>query len=294
MRKEELTALAKELLDLEDLSTRKEDLLLLKREFKRLNGRDDENFYEKQLTEAFFEVYDALAKKEPFLNASSYDYKKVIIEKTKKLLENPNIKTVLKEYDALFLEFKHAGKCSEAQDNELFGEMREIKEALTKKVNEHYASQREMFSSRIEAKKALIEQAKQIVKMDHIKQASEKFDALIEEWKKVGFAGKEHDEELWNELSSFRKELSKKRKAYYEGLQDVFKERANKKEELIKLVKKITADAYFENDEIKQIKDIQNQFKKIGFAGKECDEALNQEFNEACKKYFEEMKFYKL
>ena len=73
----------------------------------------------------------------------------------------------------------------------------------------------------------------------------------------------------------------------------LFEERAAKKEELIKTLKKILADSEFTDEEVELVKKLRNDFKAIGFAGKEKDDDLYQRFNEVVQKYFEELKFYK-
>ena len=73
----------------------------------------------------------------------------------------------------------------------------------------------------------------------------------------------------------------------------VFEERVTKKEEMIKQAKILLANSEFTDEEIEKVKKLRNDFKAIGFAGKEKDDDLYQRFNAVIQKYFEEMKFYK-
>ena len=73
----------------------------------------------------------------------------------------------------------------------------------------------------------------------------------------------------------------------------VFEERATKKEELIKQAKILLANSEFTAEEVEKVKALRNEYKAVGFAGKEKDDDLYQRFNEVIKKYFDEMKFYK-
>ena len=72
----------------------------------------------------------------------------------------------------------------------------------------------------------------------------------------------------------------------------LFDERAAKKEEMIKLAKKVLADSDFSAEEVKKVKSLRGEFNRIGFAGKDKDEELYKQFDEVIKKYFEEKKFY--
>ena len=73
----------------------------------------------------------------------------------------------------------------------------------------------------------------------------------------------------------------------------VFEERVAKKEEMIKSAKILLANSEFTDEEIEKAKALRNEFKAVGFAGKEKDDDLYQRFNDIIKKYFDEMKFYK-
>ena len=63
MDKQRLSDLANELLALEKLDERMDDLLFLKRQYKFLADRDEDTYYERQLTVQFITLYEELAKK---------------------------------------------------------------------------------------------------------------------------------------------------------------------------------------------------------------------------------------
>ena len=293
MNKQELIALAKELLNEEDLSNRSEDLKLLKREYKILMNRDDESFFDKQETDKFLAVFKELAKKEPKLLVSAYDEKKNIIANARKLLERKDVLVASKDMDKLSDEFKRAGRSStKEQDDELWAEFREIKDQF-------YANKRAYFEQldasntlKREKKEDIIARANEVCKLDNFKEASEKMDALRKEWKEVGYSGK-GDEHLWKEFLKALDEFNEKRKEHRQELVKTFEERAAKKEELIKKAKKILANSEFSDEEITSVKNLRNEYKAIGFAGKDREDDLYNRLNEVIQKYFEEMKFYK-
>ena len=293
MNKQELIALAKELLNEEDLSNRSEDLKLLKREYKILMNRDDESFFDKQETDKFLAVFKELAKKEPKLLVSAYDEKKNIIASARKLLERKDVLVASKDMDKLSDEFKRAGRSStKEQDDELWAEFREIKDQF-------YANKRAYFEQldasntlKREKKEDIIARANEACKLDNFKEASEKMDALRKEWKEVGYSGK-GDEHLWKEFLKALDEFNEKRKEHRQELVKTFEERAAKKEELIKKAKKILTNSEFSDEEIASVKNLRNEYKAIGFAGKDKEDDLYNRLNEVIQKYFEEMKFYK-
>ena len=77
MTKQEFIALAKELLAEENLDNRSQDLQLLRREFKYIVNRDEENYLDQEETNKVIAIYNELVKKEPKLLVSPYDEKRL-------------------------------------------------------------------------------------------------------------------------------------------------------------------------------------------------------------------------
>ena len=291
MDKQRLISLANELLALEKLDNRMDDLLFLKRQYKFLADRDEDTYYERQLTVQFITLYEELAKKEPKLSQSTYDEKKEIIALAKKLLERKDFARASKEFDNLSLSFKKAGRCSKEQDDELWAQFREVRDEFNAKKRAYFEELDKTNADRKAKKEDIIQRAKELLNIKNLRESNEKMDALMEEWKAVGYAGKE-DEALWKDFSTVRKEFNQKKREHHEELLKVFQERATKKEEMILALKKLIADADFSDEEVKKVRNMQKDFDKIGFAGKEKDDDLYARFNELVKKYFEEKKFY--
>ena len=294
MNKKELIALVEELLQLENLDDRSEDLQFLRRQYKYLVGRDEDSYLEQEETNKFITLYLELAKKEPRLLLSPYDEKKNIIELARKLLDKKDILAANKELDRLSEDFKKVGRCStKEQDDELWNEFRQVKDEFYAKKRAYFEELDKSNAEKRAKKEDIINRAKEIVdKLDNVKEANAAMDALRKEWKEVGYSGK-GDDYLWKEFAKVLDEFQEKKKEHHQEMLKLFEERAAKKEELIKTMKKILADSEFTDEEVELVKKLRNDFKAIGFAGKEKDDDLYQRFNEVVQKYFEELKFYK-
>ena len=293
MNKKELIALTKELLEEENLENRNEDLQLLRREYKYILGRDEESFYEKEESEKFIALFNELAKREPRLLQSPYNEKKNIIAEARKLLDKKDVLAANKELDRLSEDFKKAGRCSKKeQDDELWAEFRQVKDEFFAKKRAFFEELDKSNAEKRAKKEDIINRARELLSLDNIREASEKMDALRKEWKEVGYSGK-GDDFLWKEFAKVMDEFQEKKKEHRQEMQKMFDERVEKKEELIKTAKRILADSDFSDEEVEKVKALRNEFKGVGFAGKEKDDDLYQRFNAVIQKYFEEMKFYK-
>lgn len=293
MDKQELIKLVEELLKEENLEERGRDLQLLRREYKFLLGRDEESFKEQEETNRFISLFNELAKKEPKLLTSPYEEKKNIIAAARKLLDKKEINAASREMDRLSEEFKKAGRSStKEQDDELWAEFRSVKDEFYAKKRAFYEELDKSNAEKRAKKEEIIEKAKEVCKIENIREANAKMDELRKEWKSVGYTGK-GDDYLWQEFIKVLDEFKESKKEHHQEILKLFEERAAKKEELIKQAKILLANSEFSDEEIEKVKALRNEYKGVGFAGKEKDDDLYQRFNEIIKKYFDEMKFYK-
>ena len=293
MNKQELIALCKELLNEENLDNRSNDLQLLRREYKYLNGRDEDSYAEQEETNKFIALFNELAKKEPKLLVSPYDEKKRIIEAARKLLDKKEIIAANRELDRLSDEFKKAGRSStKEQDDELWNEFRAVKDEFYAKKRAFFEELDKSNAEKRSKKEDIIARAKEVCNVENVREANAQMDALRKEWKEVGYSGK-GDDQIWREFAKVLDEFQEKKKERHNEMLKVFEERAAKKEELIKSAKVLLANSEFTDEEVEKVKALRNEYKAVGFAGKEKDDDLYQRFNAVIQKYFEEMKFYK-
>ena len=293
MTKQEFIALAKELLEEENLDNRNQDLQLLRREFKYIVNRDEENYLDQEETNKVIAIYNELVKKEPRLLVSPYDEKKAIIEKARKLLDKKEIIAASRELDRLSDEFRKAGRAgSKEQDDELWNEFRQVKDEFYAKKKAFFEELDKANAEKKAKKEDIINRAKEVINVENVREANAQMDALRKEWKEVGYSGK-GDDYLWKEFAKVLDEFQEKKKERHHEMLKVFEERVTKKEEMIKQAKILLANSEFTDEEIEKVKALRNEFKAVGFAGKEKDDDLYQRFNDIIKKYFDEMKFYK-
>ena len=293
MTKKEFIDLANELLKEENLENREADLQLLRREFRHLTEREDETYSEAEETEKVIKVFNELAKKDPRLNSSAQEEKKKIIAEARKLLEKKEIIAASREMDRLNQEFRKAGRSSKKEiDDELWEEFRAVKDEFYEKKRLFFEELDKSNAEKRAKKEDIVERAKKVIKNENVREANQQMDALRKEWKEIGYSGK-GDDYLWKDFTKVMDEFQEKKKEHYAEMQKVFVERAEKKEELIKTARLLLANSEFTDEEVEKVKNLRNEFKAIGFAGKEKDDDLYQRFNEIIKKYFDEMKFYK-
>ena len=116
--------------------------------------------------------------------------------------------------------------------------------------------------------------------------------ALIElqkKWKEIGSAGKEFEHTLWERFRSAQDKFYQRRKAYFEKLNQKYKENRKKKEVLCSEAESLSTSTDWKATS-KTMRELQAQWKSIGFAGKEYDNILWQRFRAALDKFFQHRK----
>jgi len=292
MTKEELVEKAKELAEKEDLKNMAGEVANLRKQWRR--GYDEEeSLYDREMADAFHRYLDKINAKESEILASVEDTKKEIINKAKEVLNVKNFKKATNTMNDLMEEWKAAGRASKEVDDSLWAEFKEVRDQFFANKKNYFAELRESFAQNKEGKEALIEKAKEANQLTNFKEIGSIMDGLMEEWKKLGSAGRENDDTLWKAFSDERKAFFAKRNAYFDGLKETYNQRADAKREIIAQAKKCLAHSEFTDEEVETMKKLRNDWKAVGNAGRDNEENLWKEFNEVMSIYFENMKYYR-
>lgn len=255
---------------------------------------EEESFYDQEMSKKLNALMDELSEKAGVVFVNAEEAKNNIIEKAKKVIENNNFKKGTDEMKALLDEWKRSGRSeSKEKDDELWAQFNALRDEFFTKKNEYYDNLKETFKANKAAKEALIEKAKAILDLDNMKEAGEKANEVMDEWKKLGSAGHKTDNELWDKFLEQRKAYYVKRDAYYDSMKETYNKRAEEKKAIIAEAKIYLARGEFTEEEIAAVKELRNKWKQVGNSGKNNEESLWEEFNTIINKYFENMRFYK-
>ncbi|MFQ5558980.1 MAG: DUF349 domain-containing protein [Nitrospinota bacterium] len=142
----------------------------------------------------------------------------------------------------------------------------------------------------LKQKEALCEKLKALLEISgdnvQMSETAKKIAALQKEWNQIGPVPEESKEDLRNKFNAPCDEFFEKRKKQLGEIKALQEKNRQKKEELL-----VSAEKLLETGDHKtissELKNLQEQWKKIDHAPKGIDRALNREFNNLCTKYFE-------
>ena len=186
------------------------------------------------------------------------------------------------KFDELIAQFDAMKDWATAKDVELKERLNRAKERFETKVNR--------ISDRVSQKEGLIATAKELVESTNWKATREAFEHLHDEWNEIGNAG-EKESELWKTFNSIRREFDNKRREYFDNLDAKRAEAVEKKEAIIASAKEVLNEKNFKvaGDKMKQLMD---DWKAAGFAGKEKGDELWEKFSEIRKNFFDSRSSY--
>lgn len=138
----------------------------------------------------------------------------------------------------------------------------------------------------VEAKTAIIEQAKEVANLQSMKQAQAKMDELMEQWKSTGRSNKETDDALWEQFREVRNNFFDKKSEYYKNLNEKFAASKAAKEEIIAKAEELaSATGKSWKKAAEEMDGLMEQWKAAGNAGRKDDDALWTRFSTARKSF---------
>lgn len=147
------------------------------------------------------------------------------------------------------------------------------------------------FKKNLETKMRLIQQAEALAENPDVLGAFNQLQALHQEWKETGPVAKEIREDIWAKFKEASTVINKKHQAYFDAIKAREEENLAKKTALCEQLEAIETEGlktFADWDGITQkIKDLQAEWKTIGFAPQKMNTAIFERFRQGCDAFFE-------
>lgn len=279
----------------------KEQVEQLKNQFYRVNNFTEEA--EKQFRE-LIQVYKTkraeVTKATEEQMAQNLLRKENILEQMKVMAqaETADVMANLKKMRELQAEWKTIGAVPQPKVQTLWKEYQLYQEQFYDLVKINVELRDLDFKKNLELKTVLCEAAERLKDNPNIVEANRALQQLHDQWVEIGPVARELREDIWNRFKEASTVINKKHQAYFDELHA--KEGANleAKKALIEKLKAIDFANISSNkgwDEAsKQVEAIQAEWRTIGFAPKKQNQAVYEEYRQACDVFFKaKTAFYK-
>jgi hypothetical protein len=156
---------------------------------------------------------------------------------------------------------------------------------VDERVAEHSAERARAAEAAAAAKRVLVEEAQRLAGSSEWRATGDRFRAIVEEWKTIRGVDRKTDSELWEQLSTARREFDRRRRAHFAELDHQREESAAVKDRLATEAEKL-AESDDWGPTARRFRDLMSEWKAAGRAGREVDDALWARFKTAQDTFF--------
>lgn len=141
-----------------------------------------------------------------------------------------------------------------------------------------------------EEKIALCEKAEELLLEDSAVKAFKALQKLHDQWREVGPVPREKKEELWERFKAATGKINQRQQEHFEALKNQLKKNLEAKIELCEKAEALLAEELHSpkewEEKSKQLIDLQQVWKTIGFAPKKDNNLVYERFRKACDSFF--------
>ena len=257
----------------------------------------DEEVTFKEFYAQYKELKQKNSQEQEKAKEENYRLKLKVIEELKSLLESTeDLNTTIPAFRELQARWKSIDMVPQSKVKELWDTYQHCVEKFYDyiKINNEF---RDLdFKKNLEAKTLLCEKAEALEQEGNIVIAFKELQKLHQEWKELGPVAKEHREAIWDRFKSVTSVINKKHQSFFEKLKGEQKNNLEAKILICEQAEKIASVFPDESSEwntlSKQMEDLQEKWKTIGFAAKKDNQKIYDRFREACDKFYNSKREY--
>lgn len=206
--------------------------------------------------------------------------KEALITRAEEMKDSTDWKVTGEAYKELFQEWKQIGASGREADDSLWARFIAARESFNTRRSEHFNQRQEQWEGNRLLKQDLIVRAHELSTSDQWRPTSDALRGLFDEWKKIGSAGRQSDEELWQQFRAAQQHFYDRRTAAW----DEFRQR---KEALCQRAEELRESTDWEAT-VEEMKTMMADWKTIGTSGKrDVDDALWNRFRAAQNAFFD-------
>lgn len=228
-----------------------------------------------------------------------YDFRKNLELKValciaaERLEEEPNPVFAFNTLQKLHEEWREVGPVAKEEREAIWNRFKEASSVINKKHVAHFEALKEKKTENLRLKTEICEKI-EAIKLDEIdsrkkwEEASAAVLALQTEWRTIGFATKKMNTKIFERFRAACNSFFKQRNQFYKEQRAEMNERIEAKKSLIEKVEALKESLADKNVNIvKRVKELQKEWKEIGFIPKKQGDLLWEKFREACDALFE-------
>lgn len=223
--------------------------------------------------------------------------KQDILEELRKIADDSdNINKYYNEFQELSKRFREINDIPATHVNELWKNFQKYTEKFYDLLKINKELRDYDFKKNQEHKEMLCSEAEALTTENDVIAAFRRLQELHEDWRQTGPVAPNMREELWNRFKDASTAVNKRHQQFFENIKETEAENERLKEEICKKIEAFNlADLKsfqaWEN-KTKEVIELQEEWKKIGFASKKVNNMLFERFRKMCDAFFAEKAEY--
>ena len=218
------------------------------------------------------------------------DAKIDLCEKAEELLNEKSMTKSFKALQKLHEDWKEIGPVPQDKKDEIWERFKAASDKINQIRREHYAKLQEEQGANLETKKALCDQADEIIGGEYTsvnawQKKSNELSELFKVWKTVGPAGKKDNEEIWARFKAAMDTFFANKKEFFASMKDKQTENLERKSQLCSEAEALMDSTDWRNAS-EQLKKLQEEWKTIGPVPKRHTDKIWKRFRTACDTFF--------
>ncbi len=244
----------------------------------------------KSLHAAFREKRKAQIEANEKVLAQNALVKRNVIENIQKLLETGDCMANLNEFKELMATWKKTGPVPRHQAKEINGAYKKVLDEYFANLNINRELRNLDMKKNLEEKTHLCERAEELIDTPTPGKAFSEIKHMQNQWRSIGPVPKEQREEIWQRFKTAVDAVAQKYFNFESTQKDREEDNYQAKLLLCQEIEGLQADfkTLKEAEEvIKKVQDIQERWRKIGFAPKEFNDEIYARFRKTCDELYE-------
>jgi hypothetical protein len=218
------------------------------------------------------------------------ELKTELAQRAEELIAEPSVKKAMDGVKGLQNEWKQVGPVPKAQSDEIWNRFKAASDKVYERRNEYFGQLQEVQQKNLQLKQALIEKAEELAAKDVssakiAQELTNEVNILTDSWKSIGFAPKEHNDEIWKRFRGATKVFFDKRDDFYKEIKTEQHNNLKKKTDLCVQAEELQTSTDWKRTSNDLIR-LQQEWKAVGPIPKRYSDKLWARFRAACDAFF--------
>lgn len=244
----------------------------------------------KVFTDKFYELIKINRDLQELDQRKNLEAKIQLCEKAEELILQPSLNKALGALQTLQNQWRETGPVGREKKNEVWERFKSASDKVYERRREFFDDLNKKQAANLEAKNSLLTKIDELVKQEVTKAAEwmEKSKAVIDiqnEWKKIGYADKKSNDEVWAKFKGICDDFFKRKNDFFQTLKKEYAANLQMKTELCMQAETLrdSSDWRKASEELKRL---QQDWKNIGPVGDKYHYKIWDRFRAACDGFF--------